>query len=1311
MTVYRNSPDNPTSLTSNDVLTLFEDSDHNLWVGTNKGLNLYVRDKDQFIQFQEIGDAFITSFLEDSRHNFWVSTRKELYTFDKQKRHFTRFPLSGKEISIACLFEDSQHTFWIGTFDGLAVLDKTSHVVHHQPQILVKDVSCIYEDRQRNLWIGSRVMGLLRYKLSDQTSVLYQKELNIPNNVVFALAEDSLGRIWIGTENGGLSVFDPLRNHFYQYLTNTANPESLCFNTVYSITSDKAKNIWLGTFAGVELVKHDKFTHVRSDFLNTNSLASNNTLSFCEDRYGLIWIGTDGQGLDQYNPKTGTFTHFKHNPNDPRSISSNAITYLKEDRSGNIWVGTWGGGLNLFDRATKSFIRFQNDPRNPQSIENDNIIHIYEDKRDNLWVGVGSGIELFDRKNRTFIHYNYRFPHTLLASYPGDILEDRDGTLWIGTYDGLCLFDRDRQTVTSFLHNDRDKTSLSSNVINTLFEDSNGNLWVGTIGGLNKLDKKRHTFQVFQVKDGLPSDAVYGILEDERGFLWISTSNGISRFDPTAKTFKNYSIDDGLQGNEFKQNAFLKLKNGQMLFGGNNGFNIFYPQHIKDNLTVPPVLITDFKIFNKSVSIGAANSVLQKHISQTKELILSYKHSVISFDFAALSYFSPEKNQYAYKLEGLEEEWNYVGNKREATYTSLDPGNYIFRVKASNHDGVWNETGASIYITVTPPFWQTWWFRLLILVALIVTVNVVVKARVRRFQQQKEVLQKLVRKKIREIVAKNKTLAKANQELNEQKEEILLQKNEILEMSARVKEADEKKLNFFTNISHEIRTPLTLILGPAERLVEKTARDPKLNEEAIILYKNAHRLLYLVNELMDFHKLDQGQLKVQVGKGNIVGFCAQIVYAFEEVAERKQIDLRFLPEVNQFYTWFDPGKIEVVLFNLLSNAFKFTPEKGEIDMRLRIKPADELIEIVVRDTGIGIEPAKLSRIFDRYYQIESDLTQSQGSGIGLAYTQELVELLGGSITVTSCLGEGSTFSVRFPILTLDRIENSQQFAELPERNLTFSSAFYGGVLNVSPCTASKSAVSKGPKVLVIEDHAELRAYIRSCLEEQFTVYEAANGQEGLAAAKQHLPKLIISDVMMPTMDGLEFCQRIKEDIEVSHIPVILLTAKASIEAQVTGFDNGADDYITKPFNKAVLVARIENLIQSRNRLRDLFKEKVILEPHEITVTSADEKFLQQALKIVEANLHNSEFGVAGLVKEIGMSRSLVYMKLKELINYSPAEFIKITRLRRACQLLREKKHRISDVCYLVGFTDPHYFTISFKKMYHKTPSEFINEVV
>ncbi|HYG38574.1 MAG TPA: response regulator [Cytophagales bacterium] len=964
----------------------------------------------------------------------------------------------------------------------------------------------------------------------------------------------------------------------------------------------------------------------------------------------------------------------------------------------------------MFNRKQKEFIRFQKDLKNDKSIQNDNIAHIYEDKRGNLWIGIGSGIELLDRKTFTFTHYNYIFSNTLLGSYPGDILEDKEGNLWIGTFEGLCILDRDKNKVEEFFHNDKDKSSISSNVVYTLFEDSRGNLWIGTVGGLNLYDRKTRSFRAFHAKDGLPSDAIYGILEDKKGNLWISTSNGISQFNPKTKSFKNYNVDDGLQGNEFKLNAFYKLRNGAMLFGGDNGFNLFYPDKIKDNKVVPPVLFTDFKIFNKSVPIGS-DSPLKKHISQTEELTLSYKNSVISFEFAALSYFSPERNQYAYKLEGFEDEWNFVGNKREATYTSLEAGEYTFRVKASNNDGIWNEKGKSIKIIITPPFWQTWWFRVVMFFVFLILLNVFIRLRVNSYRRQKEILKRLVQKKTKEIIAKSEGLERANIELSKQKEEILDQKNEILAMSQKVKEADEKKLKFFTNISHEIRTPLTLILGPAERLIEKAESAPNLKEELGIVYKNANRLLNLINELMDFNKMDNGEMKMLVGEGDIVAFCSEIVYAFEELSERKKIRLSFLPNIDRFITWFDASKMEVVLFNLISNAFKFTPEHGEIKVDLTIGKPENQIAIFVTDNGIGIEKEKINKIFDRYYQIESSVSLHKGTGLGLAYTRELVELMGGKIEAKSCPGHQTIFNISLPLLTPEIIEGNDKYIQLPEEKIMVRNKTVNGFSeHIEEINYNHELIAEGLKILVVDDNEDLRKYIRSCLGEGFMIYEAKNGTEGLISAKQHFPNLIISDLMMPEMDGMEFCLRIKEDFEISHIPVILLTAKTDEESKIEGYEKGADDYITKPFSKDLLMARIDNLIRSRNKLRESFKEKVILEPKKVTVSSPDEKFLVKAMEIVESNIHNSEFDATEFVKGMGMSRSLVYMKLKELINLSPAEFIKITRLKRACQLLKEKKYRISDVCYMIGFTDPHYFTISFKKLYGKTPTEFIEVV-
>jgi signal transduction histidine kinase/ligand-binding sensor domain-containing protein/DNA-binding NarL/FixJ family response regulator len=1309
VTIYRNDKGDPHSLSSNELITAFEDSYGNLWVGASAGINRYVRELDRFERYSELEDDFINSIYEDHDRNVWVSARTALYKFISSKNIFEKVELKGSEININAIFEDSNGTFWIGMLDYIAVLDREHHQLIQQEVLGIKNISCFYEDIAGNLWMGAKGLGILKIDKQTGKKTLIRKELGNVNgvdcDVVLDINGDDQGNIWIGTENGGLIVHNPSANTFKHYLHNPSNPESLCFNSVYSITIDRNKNLWLGTFTGVELLKHNKFNHIRPDLSDKHGLSSNYILTFCEDYLGNIWIGTDGDGLEKYDRKTGTFTHFKHSVDNPNSLAANAVTYLYEDKLHNLWIGTWSGGLDLYDHAKNKFIHFKPDRSDIKTIENENIVAIHEDRRSNLWIGTGSGIDLFQRETRTFNHYN--FPNTLMSSFPGDILEDKHGNLWVGAYDGLGIFDRETKTITTYRHHEDDSTSLCNNVVHTLFEDSRGNLWIGTSSGLSCYNHQTKTFKSYYQKDGLPSDAIYGILEDAKGSFWISTSNGISKFDQSTRTFKNYNMDDGLQGNEFKPNSFCKLRSGEMLFGGDNGFNIFNPDNIQDDFTVPTVVLTDFKIFNKSVPIGTKDSPLQKHISEVDELVLSYKNSVISFDFTALSFASPGSNAYAYKLEGLEKDWNYVGNKREATYTNLDPGSYTLRIIASNNDGIWNKEGKSLKIIITPPFWKTWWFRLFALVVFAIIINVFIRFRINRYKRQKKILQKIVERKTMEISSQNKFLESVNLELSKQKEEILAQKEEILDMSIKVKEADDKKLNFFTNISHEFRTPLTLILGPARNLINKM-KDNKMADELNIIHKNAHRLLFLVNELMDFHKIDNNQMKLQVVKTDLIKFFSDVVYTFDELAAQKEIELIFLPSVPQYDTWLDLQKMEIILYNLISNAFKFTPEGGKIKLNLYIKEEENELEIIVEDNGIGIEQEKIKYIFNRYYQVEALNAQYQGTGIGLAHTKELILLMEGTIEVFSKTSKGTAFIIRLPILKDERVKANGKITTFQTDSIAVSKELFAALKPVDRSAAFEERDTLGglAEIVVIDDNDDIRNYVRACLIEKFNVTEAVSGVEGLVLVKEKLPKLVICDVMMPKMNGFEFCKQLKSDLETSHIPVILLTAKANVESQIEGFEIGADDYVTKPFTQELLISRIENLIQGREKLRNIFRSKIELNPNEISVTSADENFLLNVLEIVEHNIDDADFGVAELVEEMGISKSVVNRKLKNLTDLSTAEFIKTTRLKRAAQLLKDKKHRISDVCYMVGFNDPHYFGKAFRSLFGVSPSQY-----
>jgi signal transduction histidine kinase/DNA-binding response OmpR family regulator len=639
-----------------------------------------------------------------------------------------------------------------------------------------------------------------------------------------------------------------------------------------------------------------------------------------------------------------------------------------------------------------------------------------------------------------------------------------------------------------------------------------------------------------------------------------------------------------------------------------------------------------------------------------------------------------------------------------ATYTNLDPGRYIFRVKASNNDGVWNKDGISLIIFVTPPFWETWWFRVLLISLSLVFIYMYTYSRIRHSKRQSEILKKLVLKKTDEIVQQFADLERKNTELSRKQAE-------NLEITEKLREADEKKLKFFANISHEFRTPLTLIVGPAENLLKDKSLNSDIQEQINLIYKNGNRLLRLMNDLLDFQKIDNDSMKVRLIHGDIVDFINDVINAFEGHAQRHHVDLNYHPEIDKYTTLFDPGKLEIILFNLISNAIKYTEEGGQIKVLFSEDKETEAVRIVVQDNGIGIDKKKIDNLFDRFYQIEAGPFSKYGTGIGLALTKELTELMDGRIEVRSSSGVGTTFTITLPLYKLEVVSGIEKFILDGNRNMLLEDDRVAQYIvdEGSKNGLHDSGNNRSEKILIVDDNADLRTYIINCLENIYTVIEANNGKEALQVAKKSMPQLIISDIMMPEMDGIEFCRQIKSDILTSHIPVILLTAKTSKESQLSGYHEGADDYLVKPFQTDLLITRIQNLIASRKKLREAFKSKLDIQPHDFAVSSVDEKFLNKALEIIEKNISDPEFGSPELVSALGLSRTFVHLKFKKLTNFSTGEFIKNVRLKRAAQLLKQKKHRISEVGYMVGFDNPKYFSKSFKIQFGSSPAQFVQE--
>jgi signal transduction histidine kinase/DNA-binding response OmpR family regulator len=850
-------------------------------------------------------------------------------------------------------------------------------------------------------------------------------------------------------------------------------------------------------------------------------------------------------------------------------------------------------------------------------------------------------------------------------------------------------------------------------------------LWVGTGGGLNKYDYKTDSFQYYNQNDGLPSNKISGILEDEHGNLWLSTDRGLSKFNPVSEVFRNYDTHDGLYHLQFNFSSCLKTADGQLLFGGTNGITAFYPDSIRDNPHIPPIIITDFRLFNESVPI-ARNDLDQKtegyhlpqHISTLDEITLSYRENIFSFEFSALDYHSPQKNQYAYFMEGVDPDWVHTdASRRFASYTNLDPGEYIFRVKGSNSDGIWNESGTSIKVLITPPWWLSSWAYaayFLLIIAMVVTIW--------RFQ-------------LRRIHLRNELKMKSFE-------------------AQQLQEVDQMKSWFFANISHEFRTPLTLIQGPVKQIINGEFVG-NLKDQCKMILRNSDRLLHLINQILDLSKLESGRMKIKANRIDIISYLKGLVQSFASMAEYNNVSFTLNSNVESQVGYVDRDKLEKIITNLLSNAFKFTPEGGEVsvDMSLRgdsrskarettkQSPSvvgkeiatsaerrtrnDQRIELSISNTGPGIPRDQLEKIFDRFYQADNSYKKdSEGTGIGLTLTKELVQACGGEIRVESEPDKLTTFTVLLPIskehFKVEEIIEEQDSEkelvlekdtgyQIPDTGDQEKSGIRHPVSGIQDRDASdekRVASNKSPLLLIVEDNPDVTSYISSFLEKDYRIITAENGEEGWKKALKKFPDLIISDVMMPVMDGFELCKKLKSDQRTSHIPIILLTARADMESKLEGLEFGSDDYVTKPFDAKELQIRCRNLLEQRRRLREKFSKELAVEPHEITVSSLDEKFITRALQIIEEKISDPEFGVEKFSREIGMSRANLYRKLQAITGHTAKDYIRIIRLKRAALLLQKRTGNITEIAFAVGFNSPSYFSECFRKYFGQLPSTY-----
>ncbi|MDR3714880.1 MAG: two-component regulator propeller domain-containing protein [Puia sp.] len=1163
-TVYQNDAHDKNSLVNSYVSAILEDSRHNLWIGTAGGLDRFDRNKALFIHYNLSGNAgagltgnFVTVLLEDSRHNLWVGTDGQgIRMLDTATGKLIPW-LSGSHDFVKTLVEDYRHRIWIGTLTGLNCYDpadKSIKTFRHSEKDLnslsYDDVYTVLEDSRHRLWVGTYGGGLdLLDPVTGKFRHFRYSEKNprgLPTDLVYTLLEDENGNIWIGTENGGLSIFNPDTELFENFRYDEIDNTSLGSNSINTICRDVRGNMWVGTFAGgISLFNKDRnrFTHYKHN-TSPNSLSDNNVLCIFEDPKQRLWIGTDGGGLNLFDRAAGRFIHYKHEGGNANSISGNYVLDIEDDSRGNLWAATWGDGVSIFNPEKKTWRHFRHNPDDSSSLSSNFAWTVFEDREKNMWIGTfGGGLDEYDAIHNRFIHYPYNpdKPDGISNNNIYTLFGDSRGELWIGTYGGgLNLFNRKTGTFRHFIHDER-KNSISSNEVSSLLEDSLGNLWIGTSGGLNYFDRATGVFTAYTTENGLPNNSVVAVLGDWKGYLWISTLKGLSRFNPVDKSFSNFNEGDGLQSNEFKEQASCLSKTGQMYFGGINGFNEFYPDSMKRYPYDPPLLITDFQLFNKDVPIthgGKEASPLREDISETHDLTLSYKNTVITFGYASLNYTSRDKKRYSYQLEGFDKEWNDAGMRRTVTYTNLDPGDYAFRVKGQNNDGSWSSRVTSIKIHILPPFWMTWWFRLLLSLCIIGGAISFYRIRVNHIRARNRDLERQVKERTERLSALTREERKARQE---------------------AEEANRAKSVFLATMSHEIRTPLNGVIGMTSLLAE-TPLTIQQQEYTDTILHCGEGLLNVINDILDFSKIDSGKMEMEKRDFDLRNCIEDVLDVFAGKASQSGLDLAYQIDYNvPTQIIGDALRLRQILMNLLGNAIKFT-HRGEVFLGVHLLRSgeDEDLELCfeVRDTGIGIPADKIGILFKSFSQVDSSTTRKYGgSGLGLAICEKLVSLMGGQISVTSKPGEGTTFT--FTILTRPGVQ--------PIRNYV-------------NCNLSGL---EGKKVLVVDDNPTNREILKNQLDQwRLVPLLVGSGEEALAfMSRDPGIDLVITDRHMPGMDGVALAQELRN--RYSKLPIMLLSSVGS--EKENDWPQLFTAILTKPIKQSLLCRNVVNSLREQVR--------------------------------------------------------------------------------------------------------------------------------
>ncbi len=1311
--IYKHDFEDSTSISNNHINCIFKSPTSNvLWIGTADGLNRYNRLKDNFKQYlfspdsAGLSNVYVRCITEGSNNKLYIGTSNGLNIYIPNTDSFRQILLEDPPTlsnNIISIFYDINIGIWLGTKGGLYLWANNKLLPVRFDSLAKSELSNIEirdikKDKDGTYWIATEKNGLYSFTFSEgivqRLNHLFTGNSNIYSDHIRNILVDN-DSLWLGTLDG-LCILNKKSSHITNIIYSTANPDGISNSSVHDILKDHAGGYWLATYTGGVNYYHPQnnlFPHFKRILGEKNSINSDVISCFYTDKQGDLWLGTGNGGLNLVDRKRNEITIYK--TGGLNTISDDNIKDLFPDADGNLWIGTHEG-LNFFNRKTNTFNRFFHDPNNANSLNQNQVETIWVAEEGLVWIGMNVGIlQVYDPKEKKFTSY----PE--VGNIVTKIFEDHLGHLWIAERSGLKCFDRKSRKLIDISEYTAG-IQMQFKYVNWIGDDSKGRMWIGTESSGLYIFKSGKTYH-FNKNNGLLDNTVNAILEDNSGDYWISTSKGISKIKysendqgiPQLLSI-NFTTIHGLQGNQFDPGSAYKTSSGKLYFGGTNGYNAFSPEDIKKQDFFPPVIFSGFQINFVTQSPDLKGSPLKMAINESKEISLKYRERNISFKFAGINFVNPDETFYRYQLTDLNDDWIDLGNQRTLNFTYLPVGEHELKIKASTNPLIWGENYKSLVLIVLPPWWLTVWAYVIYVFIFFILMysffaysqrwaNLKNKLKMEHFQREKE------------------------------------------------HELHESKLTFFTDVSHELRTPLTLIMAPLEKIMMETNFSEKVNSQLQLIQRNGNRMMQLIDQVLNLRKLETGHEKLQSAKGNIVTFLKEISLAFAEIATSKNIQFEYLPTVEKLGLWYDRDKMEIIIYNLLSNAFKNTHKGGRITMHLSIIESDiaenaifkgttnkiQFAEIYVEDTGRGISASNLTQIFNRFYTaIEKENESIKGTGVGLELTKRMVELHKGQIKVESRLATSeqsgfTRFTVSLPIgkkhLTQEERVVDFKNSEDPSRythELKFREKL--GNLVPDPLGIELPKLSDKDKqtLLIVEDNLEVRAFVRDLFRENYLIDEAADGMQGWKLAIEIVPDLVISDIMMPEMDGIQLCRKLKTDVRTSHIPVILLTARTTLAIKYEGLETGADEYITKPFSAQFLILKVKNLIRQRELLRQHFEMESITMPKILTITSVDERLLNKAMEYISKHMEDPSISVEILSQELGLSRVHFYRKIKSLTNLTAVEFIRNIRLKRAANLLEQGKLSVKEVQHMTGFDSADYFRKCFKEQYGYPPSEY-----